>query len=136
MPVRARYQIEASVSSTSAEDKDLGNHLWESVADSQNEGGSRKTKLAAGATDVELSMCEVGTARLVAIRTQASDPNNDPVEITIKRNTTGNEAIEVGPVPGTKEGYMLLTTGTGITALFATNAGSVDMDVTVMAAGD
>lgn len=136
MTVRARYQLEVGISSTTAEDRDLGNHLWETVTDTQADGGSRRTTLAAGATDVELSMCEVGVARVVALRTVAVDPNQTPEEITVKRNTVGNEAIEVGPPTGSKEGYLLLTSQTGITALFASNPGTVDMYVTVVAAGD
>jgi hypothetical protein len=81
-------------------------------------------------------MAEIAVARFVAIRTTAVDPNDDPVEITIKRNTVLNEAIEVGPVPDTKEGYLLLTSSTGITAIFASNPGTVDMNVTLVAAGD
>ena len=136
MTVRARYKIEAGISSTSAEDRDLGNHLFESLADQENEGGSRKTRLPAAAVDQELTMCDIATARLLIVRTVAADVNDTPVEITVKRNTVGNEAIEVGPLPGTKEGYLLLTTVTGITALFASNPGAVDMDVTIIVAGD
>jgi hypothetical protein len=134
--IRARYKLEIGISSTSAEDRDLGNHLWEVIADSPTEGGSRRTKLPAGSVDVELSMADIAVARFLAIRTEAVDPNQDPVAITIKRNTVGNEAIEIAPVPDTKEGYLLLTTSTGLTAIFASNPGTVDMNVTCVVGGD
>lgn len=137
MTIRARYKIEVGISSTTAEENDLGNHLWEVVSDAASEGGSRRTALAALATDVELSMAEIAAANLVVVRVQAVDPNDALPEITIKRNTTGNEAIEVGPINGAKEAYLLMTMTTGLTALFASNpSASVAVNVTVVAAGD
>jgi hypothetical protein len=135
MAIRLRYKIELTVSSTIAEENDLGNVKYNVSFDSQNEGGSWKTLLAAGATDVELQLPNIADARFLAIRTTAKDPTLDPIEIAIKINGVGGEARKITPVTGTKEGFYLQTTD-GITSVHATNAGSVDMELIVFAAGD
>jgi hypothetical protein len=135
MAIRLRYKIELAVSSSSAEERDLGNASYEVVFDSQNEGGSWKTVLAAGSSDVELQLPNIADARFLAIRTAAQDSTLDPVEITIKINGTGNEERKITPTPGTNEGFYLSTTD-GVTSVHASNAGSTDMELIVFAAGD
>lgn len=135
MPVRIRYKLDISISSTSAEDKDLGNGVYEAVTDDFGEGGVRKFTLAASTTDLPLDIGNVTTARFVAIRTNAKDPTQDPVEITVKRNDVANDEIPITPMDSTKEGHLLFSTS-GVTSLFASNAGSVDMELTVFVSGD
>jgi tRNA G26 N,N-dimethylase Trm1 len=133
--VRIRYKLEVSVSSTTAEDKDLGNHSYLVIADGATEGGSRKVRLAAGATDVEISMNEIATAKLIAIRTNAVNANSTPGTIELKKNAIGGEVIEIVPMTGASEGHMLLSTDS-VTALYASNPGSVDMEFTLILVGD
>jgi len=135
MSVRIRYKIEASVSSTSAEERDLGNVAYEVVDDDSGEGGVRKTLLAAGATDVSVMLAEISTARFVLIKTNSKDPTDTLGAITVKKNIIGGEAITVEPLPGATSAHLLMATS-GITDLFATNAGTVDAEITVMAVGD
>lgn len=135
MTVRLRYKLELGVSTSSAEDKDLGNHYWEAVTDALGDGGSRKTKLAAAASDVALTMGQVADAKLIAIKTNAVDANDTPGTVEITKNDPANEVIEIVPMSTTKQGFLAMTT-TGITALYASNPGSVDMEVTVVVAGD
>ena len=135
MSVRIRYQIEASVSSTSAEEKDLGNVAYEVVDDDSGEGGVRKTLLAAGATDVSVMLTEISAARFVLIKTNTKTSTDTLTAITIKKNAIGGEAITVEPLPGATSAHLLMSTS-GITDLFATNAGTVDIEITVMAVGD
>jgi len=135
MSVRIRYSIEASVSSTPAEEKDLGNVAYEVLDDDSGEGGVRKTLLAGGATDVSVMLTEISAARFVLIRTNAKDSTNTLGVITIKKNAIGGEPITVEPLPGASEAHLLMVTS-GITDLFATNAGTVDTEITVMAVGD
>jgi hypothetical protein len=135
MSVRIRYRIEASVSSTSAEEKDLGNVVYEVVNDESGDGGVRKTLLAGGATDVSIKLNQVTTAKFVLIRTNAKDPTDTLGPIDIKKNAIGGEVTTIEPLPGATEAHMLLVTS-GITDLFATNSGSIDTEVTVMAVGD
>ena len=132
---RIRYSIQASVSSTSAEEKDLGNVSYEVVNDDPGEGGVRKTLLAAGATDVSVMMNEISAARFVLIKTNTVDPTDTLGAITVKKYAIGGEEITVEPLPGATEAHMLLSTS-GITDLFATNALTVDVYITVMAVGD
>ncbi len=135
MAVRVRYRIEASVSSTSAEERDLGNLTYEVVNDTMGEGGVRKTLLAAGATDVSLALADVASASLVIIRTNAADPTLTLGIIEVKKNTVGNEVHDIVPLSGETEAHLVWVT-TGITAIFASNPGTVDAEITVMSAGD
>lgn len=135
MSVRLRYSIIASVSSTSAEEKDLGNVSYEVVNDDSGEGGVRKTLLAAGVTDVSVMLTEISAARFVLIKTNAHDPTETLGAITVKKNVVGGEPITIEPLPGAKSAHFLMAT-TGITDLFASNAGTVDVDIIVMAVGD
>jgi hypothetical protein len=127
--------MEVGISSTNAEEKDLGNGAFEAVTDDFGEGGTRKFTLVATAADVPLSLGNVAVGRFFAIRTNSKDPTLDPVEITVKRNTVGNEALPVTPMDSTKEGHLLMSTS-GLTALFASNPGTVDMEVTLFVSGD
>jgi len=135
MSVRIRYRIEASVSSTSAEEKDLGNIACEVVDDDSGEGGVRKTLLAAGATDVSVMLNEISDARFVLIRTNAKDPTETLGAIDIKKNAIGGEVTTIDPLPGATEAHLVMVSS-GITDLFATNSGTVDTYITVMAVGD
>jgi len=136
MSVRIRYSLKVAISSESdPEDKDLGNVSFEVVDDQQGEGGTRKFTLVAGATDVQLAMGDVTTAKFVMIRTLPKDPLDTPVEIRVRQNIVTNEEIPILPIGNAKEGHLLLSTP-GITALFASNPGGVDMTLILAAAGD
>lgn len=135
MSVRIRYRVEVVISSSSAEEKDLGNLKYEVVNDEQNEGGTWKTTLAAAAVNTQLQLGNVASAKFVMIRTASKDPTLSPVPVFVRLNSPSGEQIEVTPVGAAKEGIQVLTSG-GITALYASNPGSVAMDVIVAAAGD
>ena len=135
MTVRVRYKITVTVSSSSAEEKDLANPSWEVVCDSLGEGGSWKTVLPAGATDTRLYLGNVASAKLVLVRTNSKDPTQVLEDIVLKKNSTSGEEFIVTPLTDAKEGHFLLSTS-GITALYASNAGGADVEVTVCAAGD
>jgi hypothetical protein len=135
MTVRIRYKITATVSSTSAEERDLANQAWEVVNDAQGEGGSWKTTLAAGATDVQLNLGNLAACRMLFVRTTAKDPTQVPGDIVVKRNSTGGETLTVRPLTDAKEGFLAFVTDS-LTALYASNPGTVVMDVVVVAAGD
>lgn len=135
MAVRIRYKASAILSSTSAEERDLGNGNYEVVVDSQGEGWSGKVALAAGAVDVPIHLPPVASAKFLALRTTPKNPNDACHNVTIKKDSTLGEAIVIAPLSPTKEGFMMLTTS-GIASLFASNPGSTAMDVTVHVAGD
>lgn len=136
MSVRIRYRITAYVSSTTAEENDLANQKWEVVTDTQGEGGSWKSTLQPGDTDVELHLGNLSTAHIVLIRALAKDPTATPNNIILKRDSTSGEEMVLSPLGDTKEGHFVLSTDS-LTALYATNpAGGTAMDIIVVAAGD
>ena len=135
MTVRIRYSIQASVSSTSAEERDLGNVSYEIVNDDPGEGGVRKTRLAAGAADVSVMLNEISTARFVLIKTNTRVATDTLGPVSIKKNNVGGEVTTVEPLPGATSAHLLLATS-DITDLFASNPGTVDVEITVMAVGD
>lgn len=134
MAVRVRYKTEIVVSSTSAEEKDLGNQKYEVVNDDMNEGGTWKTVLAAAAVDVQLNLGNVAAARFLCIRTSAKDPTLTAGNVLIRLGDVGAEQITIKPMGG-KEGIFKISCN-DIDSVFASNPGSVIMDVIVSAAGD
>jgi hypothetical protein len=135
MSVRVRYKLVASVSSSSAEEKDLGNATWEVYTDQLGEGGTRKTTLAVGATDVQLPLDNIASAKVIIVRTNATNPNDTPGTVNLKLNNTGATPLPLAPMGDAKEAHFVLAS-TGMTALYASNPGAVQMDVTVIVAGD
>lgn len=134
MSVRVRYAVNAAVSSSVAEERDLGNVRLEAVTDAEIKGGTWKTRLLASQTDVQLHLDNITTAQLLIIRTVAADPNQTPQGITIKRNGIGNEAILIKPLADTKEGLFMISTD-NLTSIYASNTSSVDMDLILICAG-
>lgn len=136
MAVRVRYKITTFVSSTTAEEKDLGNQTWETVTDTQGEGGSWKTTLLPGDTNIQLRLGNLAIARLLIIRITSKDPTLLPNAIDFRKQSTGGEVITCLPIGDSKEGHLVLSTDS-ITALYATNGGGgVAMEITVIAVGD
>lgn len=135
MAVRVRYKVEVAVSSTTAETKDLGNQSYVVISDDASDGGARKVTLAAAATDVEISMNEISTVKFLMVRTNAANANETPGTIELKKNGVGGEVTEIVPMVGSSGGHMLLSTD-NVTSLYASNPGSVAMEVTVVIAGD
>jgi len=135
MPIRIRQSATIGLSSGTQEKKDLGNTTWEVVTDGLGEGGTWKTLVPAGSTDLEIRMDNIAAVSFLAIKTSAKDPTQAPASLDFKRETVGGEIFTIEPLPNTKEGHLLMTTNS-LTALFVTNSGSVDMEVIVIAAGD
>lgn len=135
MTVRIRYQISVSVSSSAAEEKDLGNVAYEVLHDASGEGGSRKTLLAGGATGASIGLNQITDTKFVLIRATSKDPTLSLGTIEIRLNSPTGEVIELAPLPGATEAHLLLTS-TGLTALYASNPGTSDVDVIVVAVGD
>lgn len=135
MAVRIRYRIEVAVSSTSAEERDLVNAQYEVYSDDYDEGGVRKFTLAVGVSDQQIDIGNIADVSFLMIRTNAKDPNLDPNEVTFKLNSAVNEARTIKPLTNTKEGHQLLSTES-LTALYMSNAGPADMEITVVTVGD
>lgn len=134
--MRARYSLKVQLSSEpSPEDKDLGNLASEVVDDSFAEGWSGTSVLAAGATNVQLDLRTLASLKFLYIRTRAVDDLDTPSVVTISLNSTGGEAHSVLPIGEAREGHFLYTTE-GVTAVYASNPGSVDMKLTLAVVGD
>jgi hypothetical protein len=135
MTVRLRYHIEVGLSSTCAEGNDLGHLVSEVVADTQGKGGVFKTVLAAGATDVPISLDNIGATRFLFLKTNTVDPTLALSSVLIRRNLITNEQIELAPLPGAKEAHLVLLNAS-LAAIFASNSGMAAVELTVAMAGD
>lgn len=137
MTIRVRYRIELAISSTDAEERDLGDVKIEVVDDTQGDGGVRKFKIPAGTTDFAISMGDISTATVVFLKTQPVDPNNTLPEVRIRKTAPpGGEEISINPLGTSKEAHFLLITA-GVSEIYVTNtSASVDVYLTVGLAGD
>jgi len=135
MPVRVRYSIKLSISSTTAEEKDLGNLAFEIVSDALGEGGTRKFTIPVGAVDVPVALGNVTSASLLLLRSIAKDPTCTVGALKFRRNTVVNPQEDLVPLGTQKEAHAIITT-TGLTGLFVSNAGSTEAELTVGVAGD
>lgn len=108
---------------------------WEIVTDGLGEGGAWKTLVPAGATLLELKLDNIADVKFLVLLTSAKDPTQTPVALDFRKNSNGGEIFQVKPLSSVKQGQFLITSE-GITSLFVTNAGSVDMEVVIVAGGD
>jgi hypothetical protein len=136
MPIRLRQSATIKVSSNNqTETGDLGSLAWEALTDGLGEGGTWKTLVPASTTDLEIHLDNIATVNFLAIQTQVKDPTQTAVSLDFKRETVGGEVFTVAPLSGSKTGHFMMTTS-GLTALFVSNSGSVDMEVIIVIAGD
>lgn len=135
MAVRTRYKVEATISSNTCEDKDLGDIKCEMMTDSFGEGGTVKTLLAVGATNVQIQPSGIALSKMIMIKANAKDPNATPGTVNIRLNSPTGEIIPITPMTSAKVGHMLLTT-TGLSAIYASNVAAVDMELTLVCGGD
>lgn len=134
MAIRLRYHIEASVSSSPADCKDLGNACFNVVSDAPSEGGIWKTRVLKNTT-VTLPLDSITEAVFLMLRIVASDPTETltPVRITLN----GDATLSVAPVPGTKEANFLMS-AEALTELIVSNTANnaVDVDIIIGTSGD
>jgi hypothetical protein len=135
MPVRVNLDITLAVSSTSATERDLGNIRTSILTDAWGEGGSRKLTIAGSTTDLQVSLCDLADAQFLFLKTRPKGENDPAQTITIKLNSAAGEARTIEPFGDKKEGYYLITTS-GLTDIYVTNSGSIDVELTLVAAGD
>lgn len=134
MSVRLRYKLTAAVSSSSAEENDLGNAKFEVVTDSNDEGGIWKTTVAPSTTDT-IELDNITTAKFLMLRFTPTDPTQTMTQVAVTLN--GTATIPVYPAPNSKEAVLMLTSS-GITSLSVANTdpASVKLDVIVGVVGD
>lgn len=132
--VRLRYDVEVGISSSTAEQKDLGNPKYEVYTDDFDESSSARVVLAAAASDVAIPLGVISDGAFLMVRTAVKNPSQLAGNVTAKLNGTGTDAITIAPY-NSKEGLFMLTT-TGLTSLHLSNPGSVEMIATVYCVGD
>lgn len=134
MSVRLRYKVTAAVSSSSAEENDLGNSKFEIVDDTPSEGGSWKTTVAPATTDV-IDLDNIASAKFLSLRFAPKDPTLTLTAVGVILN--GGPALQVQPLGAAKEAHFLISSA-GITSLSLANTavGAVAVDVTICVAGD
>jgi hypothetical protein len=135
MPVRLTYATEFSISSTTADEKDLGNGNFKVITDDFGEGGTWKTLVSAGASDLQIVLDNVATARFLLLKSNPKLENDPAQSLDVKFNSVGNTPVPLKAPDSKKIAIMLLCTD-GLTALYVSNAGSVDVELTVSVAGD
>lgn len=133
MSVRGRVSITIAVSSSSAEEKDLGNGAYQVVTDTPNDGGSWKVKVPASTTNMQIPFAGIAEVAFVAFRTTSYDPTVPPIDLGFRKNSTSGELQTVSPI-NNQEGWYLISTDT-IEAMYVTNSGATDMQVTIFAWG-
>ena len=129
MPLRIQQKLTSFISSSTAEERDIGN-LEAKVYETNNtliEGSTRRYRVAAGATDVAIDLAGLASIQYMVVRTSAA--------ITLKLN--GTDSILIGILPGFTSGYLHLTAPSGgITSLTVSNAGAEAASVQIQLAGE
>lgn len=128
MAIRVKFEISLQLSETAQEGKELGKTPpWSGTSDLLDDGGTWRQKIAAGATDVEIDLNGLSSARLVAMKTNR--------EITFKKDSSAGEPWTLRPLgTGALDGVFMITTD-AVTKLYVSNAGSMDAEVTFSLAG-
>lgn len=128
MAVRVKFEIDLQVSENAQGQKELGKTApWTGTNDQMDNGGTWRQRIDAGATDVLVDLNGLANGRLIALKSSE--------EISVKKNSAGGEAWTIKPLgTGATDGVFMVTTD-GVTALYLTNAGSLDADVTFSVVG-
>lgn len=137
MGIRIKNRIETKLFKDSYEQNNFGYDIIEITSDSFTEGSSTLCKVPAGATDIQVTFPFLADIRVLNIFTKAIDSTQTPATIGVKFNLNTNDQIAIIPVVSTlsKTGFLSLTTS-GISTLFISNLGSIDMYVMFIVAGD
>lgn len=133
MSVRGRLKVQIAISSTTAEDRDLGNGSYEVVTDLPDDGGSWKIKLPASTVNLPVALGNVSSATFLGIRAVTLNPTDVPVDIILRKNSTSGEAWTISPI-NNQEGWFVSSTDT-ITSIFLSNPGAIDMQVSIFLLG-
>lgn len=133
--VRFRVRLELAVSSSAAEEGDIGKLKFDILSDAMGEGGVSKFIVPAGAVDTPVQLSNVASVKAVAIRTKSLQPNVAAGSISIRRNSLAGEQLPIVALPSSKEGLFVLT-GEGTTSLYVSNPGTSPVEVTIALAGD
>jgi len=133
--MRTRLKLSIAMSSTNAEDRDLGNGMYEVVTDSLEVGGSVKMTLVASEEGTLVYSAGSAASRIVVVRTTPRDPTQAAARVALHFNAPGNiDPVIVTPVGDAREGLFAGMLD-GVTSIYASNLDDVDTHVTVFVAG-
>lgn len=90
--------------------------------------------IPANAVNTNVQHPQVATGKFLFLRGFAADPNQPPVEMTVRRNSTGGDAWPLTPIDGLESILVLATSG--LTALYVSNPTATPMRLTVGMTGD
>jgi len=135
MAVRLTFKLDYSISSTQADEKDLGNVQFQVRTDSFAEGGSWKTVVGQGAADVRFYLDNIAVGRFLALRVSPVAEEHPAPELSIKLNDVGNTPLPLKPPDDSKVAVFMVTSDS-LTALYVSNPGSYDAELTISVAGD
>lgn len=135
MAVRLTFKAEFSVSSTIADERDLGNGEYQVRTDSMNEGGAWKTTVPDLSTDLEIRLDNISNVRFLFLRLTTREETDPAPAVAIKFNSTMTTAIPLASPDDRKVGMMMLTTD-GLSSLYVTNTSGYAVELTVSVAGD
>ena len=128
MAIRVKFEVDLQLSESPQGMKELGKTPpWSGTNDQQDNGGTWRQRIDAGATDVLVDLNGLANGRLIAIKSNQ--------EISVKKNADTGEAWTIKPLgTGALDGVFMITTD-GVTSLYVSNAGSIDAEVTFSVAG-
>lgn len=128
MSIRIKFSIDYSISESNAGSKELGlSPPWVGITDAMDDGGTWRRRIASGASDVLIDLNGLTTCRFLTIKTTQT--------ITWKINSSGNTANTIRALgTGALDGILVMTTD-DVTALYLSNDGDVDAEVTITIAG-
>lgn len=128
MPVSATLSLCASLSSTSAETKDLGHIERSDKVATYEEGGTFVDLLPAGAVNVPLSLGGLASCAVLILVTSPQDQNQAGSVVEVRRNLITAEPTPIQPIGQRKQGYYMVSTS-GLTAVYLSNPGTTNMRV-------
>lgn len=129
MPLRVQNKLVSFISSTTAEERDIGNIEPRSfeISDTLNEGSTRRYRVADGATNQTIDLAGLTSAQYILIKSSRA--------VTIRINAT--DSIPIGIIDGFSYGYLLLSAGDGsVTSMDVSNSSGGTAQVLVQLAGE
>lgn len=128
MGARVTFEVLVQISENTQELKELGKTApWRGTSDLLDNGGTWRQRIAVGAVNVAVDLNGLVNGRLLAIKSNQT--------ISFRKNSVSGEPWTIRPIgTGALDGVFLATTD-GITALYFSNAGSLDAEVTISIAG-
>ena len=129
MPLRLQNKIISFISSTTAEERDIGNlepRTFE-ISDALNEGSTRKYRVADGVVNQVIDLAGLASAQYVLIKSSRA--------VVIRLN--GSDSIPMGIIDGFSYAYLVLSASEGdITSMDVSNSSGGTAQVLVQLAGE